>query len=66
MRDFFIAMTRNPISLAGAAITTASGLIILSLVGVGVVGHHENPYTGILAFVILPGIFMFEFVLNFS
>jgi hypothetical protein len=58
MRDFFIAMTRNPISLAGAAITTASGLIILSLVGVGMVGHHENPYTGILAFVILPGIFM--------
>jgi hypothetical protein len=58
MRDFFIAMTRNPISLTGAAITTASGLIILSLVAVGVVGHHSNPYSGILAFVVLPTIFM--------
>ena len=58
MRDFFIAMTRNPISLTGAAITTASALIIFSLIAVGVVGHHENPYTGILAFIILPGIFV--------
>jgi hypothetical protein len=63
MREFLIAMTRNPISLVGAAITTASALIILSLVGVGVVGHHENPYVGILSFVILPGIFVFGLAL---
>jgi hypothetical protein len=63
MRNFFIAMTRNPISLLGAAITTASALVILSLVAVDVVGYHENPYMGILAFVILPGLFLFGLAL---
>jgi hypothetical protein len=58
MRDFIIAMTRNPISLIGAAITTASALVILSLVAVGMVGHHGNPYEGILAFAIMPAIFV--------
>ena len=58
MRDFFIAMMRNPISLTGAAITTASGLIVVSLIAMGMVGQHHNPYEGILAFVILPSIFL--------
>ena len=53
MRDFFIALTRNPISLVGSAITTASALVILSLFAVGFVRHHQNPYVGILAFLIL-------------
>ena len=63
MREFFIAMTRNPISLAGAAITTASGLVFVSLLAVGVVGHHSNPYSGILAFIVLPSIFLMGLVL---
>ena len=58
MRDFFISMTRNAISLTGAAITTASALVIFTLFAVDVVGHLENPYTGILAFVILPAFFV--------
>jgi len=63
MRQFFIAMMRNPISLVGAAITTASAVIIFSLVAVGIVAHHENPYVGILSFVILPGFFVFGLAL---
>jgi nitrate/TMAO reductase-like tetraheme cytochrome c subunit len=58
VRNFFIALTRNPLSLAGTAITTASAVIIISLFALELVGFRGNPYMGILAFLILPAIFI--------
>ncbi len=58
MRTFFIALTRNAISLVGAAITTAAALLILTLFAIGLVGHEGGPYIGILAYLILPAIFL--------
>ena len=64
MRTFLIALTRNPISLLGAAITTASALIIVSLFTMDLVGHPGGgPYLGILAYLILPGIFVLGLIL---
>jgi len=56
MRSFFIAMTRNPLSLLGTAITTVSAILIAILFGIELFGVLGNPYIGILAYLILPGI----------
>ena len=40
MRTFLIAVTRNPISLLGAAITTASAVLILNLFAVEFAGSQ--------------------------
>jgi len=58
MRTFFIALTRSPISLVGAAITTASAVLIITLFAIELFGFVGNPYVGILAYLILPGIFL--------
>jgi len=63
MREFLIAVTRNPLSLAGTAITTASALVFLGLFAVDLTSHYENPYMGIVAYMILPAIFVVGLVL---
>jgi hypothetical protein len=57
MRQFFIALTRNPISLTGGAITTASGVLIVTLFSIELVGFHGTPYIGILSYLVLPAVF---------
>ena len=54
----------NPVSLAGGAITTASGVTmighwVVELVGRGV----DHPYTGIIFFLILPALFVLGLLL---
>ena len=45
----------NPISLAGGAITTASGITMISYWLAELSGHlSDNPYLGIIFFLILP------------
>ena len=63
MREFLIAVTRNPLSLAGTAITTASALVFLGLFAVDLTSHYENPYMGIVAYMILPAIFVVGLIL---
>ena len=63
MRNFFASLTRDPISLIGAALTTASALIFIALFTLELVGLHGNPYIGILAYLILPAIFVLGLVL---
>lgn len=58
MRKFLIALTRDPVSLLGVAITTTTAVIILTLVATESVGARESPYIGILAYLILPAIFV--------
>jgi len=63
MRNFFAALTRDLVSLVGVALTTASALIFLALFSVELAGLHGNPYVGILAYLILPAIFVLGLVL---
>lgn len=58
MKSFFVALTRNPLSLAGAAIVTASGILIVTLFTLQLFGLEGGPYIGILAYLILPAIFV--------
>lgn len=63
MRQFFIALTRNVISLSGTAVTTASAVLIIILFTVELAGFRGTPYVGILAFLILPAIFILGLIL---
>jgi nitrate/TMAO reductase-like tetraheme cytochrome c subunit len=49
----------NPVSLAGGAITTASGVTMISYWLAQLSGHlSDNPYLGIIFFLILPFLFL--------
>ncbi|MGA7857323.1 MAG: NapC/NirT family cytochrome c [Terracidiphilus sp.] len=49
----------NPISLAGGAITTASGVTMIGYWLEQIFGRpNDNPYLGIIFFLILPGLFV--------
>src|SRR5206468_9776358 len=53
-----IALTRNPISLFGAAVVTATGILIVTLFTFELFGFEGGPYSGILAYLILPVLFI--------
>jgi nitrate/TMAO reductase-like tetraheme cytochrome c subunit len=54
----------NPISLAGGAITTASGVTMIGYWLVELFGRpNDNPYLGIIFFFLLPALFIFGLLL---
>ena len=54
----------NPISLAGGAFTTGSGVIMLGYWVTEILGRaHANPYLGIIFFLILPALFILGLIL---
>ena len=56
---FLAAVTSNPISLAGSALTTVTAFLFLLLFSIHIVSEHgASPYLGILTFLILPGLFL--------
>jgi len=54
---------RNPISLIGAAITTAMAMVFLALLALELGGQLRNPYLGLLLFVAVPVVFVFGLLL---
>jgi nitrate/TMAO reductase-like tetraheme cytochrome c subunit len=49
----------NPLSLAGGAVTTAAGIIMIGYWLYELFGHaNENPYLGLIFFLILPALFI--------
>src|SRR6478735_1447560 len=54
---------RNPVSLVGAAITTAAAVVFLALLILELAGQLHNPYMGLLLFVAVPAVFVFGLVL---
>jgi NapC/NirT cytochrome c family protein len=63
VKGFFIALTRNPISLIGAAVVTATGILIVTLFTLESFGLRVGPYAGIIAYLILPGLFILGLLL---
>ena len=54
----------NPISLAGGAITTAAGITMIAHWVAELLGHRsDNPYLGIIFFLILPALFILGLLL---
>lgn len=58
MRSFFAALTRHPLSLTGSAIATASAILFLVFFSLDTLGLHGHPYFGILAYLIVPALFV--------
>ncbi|HLV01056.1 MAG TPA: NapC/NirT family cytochrome c, partial [Acidobacteriota bacterium] len=55
--------SRNWITLFGASLTTVSALVIIAFLILGVMGYADSPYIALMAFLILPGIFVFGLLL---
>ncbi len=63
MRAFVAALTRHPLSLVGAAITTATAILFATFFTLDLLGFHGHPYAGILAYLIVPALFVVGLVL---
>ncbi len=63
MRFDLPSTVRNPISLIGAAITTAMAVVFLMLLALEMSGQLKNPYVGLLLFVAVPAVFAFGLLL---
>ncbi len=63
MRPVVAAALRHPISRLGVALTTASALLFLGLMAVQLAGFLQNPYAGLLVFIVVPALFALGLVL---
>jgi hypothetical protein len=63
MRPAFAAALRNPVSAIGVALTSASALLFLALVALLLAGFLQNPYVGIIVFLMVPGVFVLGLLL---
>ena len=63
MRSLFQALTRNTIGLLGAAVATASAILIITLFLLEQIGFQGSPYMGILTFLVLPAILVLGLML---
>lgn len=63
-RTVFRALGQNRLSQAGIVLTTATGISMVFLWVIEILqGGHENPYSGIILFLILPAVFVVGLVL---
>jgi hypothetical protein len=58
-----VAALRHPISQIGVGLTTASALLFLFLLLVQSIGLFDNPYSGLLVFILVPAFFVVGLVL---
>ena len=63
LRDFFLRTTRHPIGFIGVNLTTLSGLLLIILLALSLLGAPANPYLGAVTFLILPAIFILGLIL---
>lgn len=56
-RPAWFVLTRHWLSLVGVALVTTAGISWLFVLPLQVRGHADNPYVGIIAFLILPIVF---------
>ena len=56
-------LTRSAIAMLGAALTTVSALVFLILFALDVLCVFNNPYIGLLIYVLLPGGFTLGLIL---
>jgi hypothetical protein len=50
-------LIRHPLAIAGALLTTVSAVIFITFVAAVAAGLLQNPYTGLLVFVVVPAVF---------
>ena len=57
MRFVLALALSNRLSAAGVALTTASAVLFLILIGLELFGYVQNPYAGIVVFIMVPALF---------
>jgi len=60
---FILTITSNLVGLVGAVLTTCAAALFLGLFFMEQVGFHGGPYLGIIAFLIIPALFVLGLVL---
>lgn len=63
MPDLLAAASRNMLSLLGSALALVSGVCIVVLMAMELLGVESNPYVGIITYVIMPTLFAMGLVL---
>jgi len=63
LRDVLGACLKHPISLVGSILATGAVGLIVTAVVLALLGFQQNPYLGLLVFLILPGVFVLGLVL---
>ena len=63
MRFDLPSAARNPLSLIGVAIATATAVVFLVLLALEMGGQLRNPYLGLLLFVAVPAVFLLGLLL---
>ncbi len=56
-------LLRHPLSLAGAALATISGVLVTGIFLAGFLGFEGSPYLGVVAYVVLPTLLVLGLVL---
>jgi nitrate/TMAO reductase-like tetraheme cytochrome c subunit len=56
-------LARHPLAIAGALLTTVSAVVFVGLVLAALAGLFQNPYAGLVVFVIVPALFVFGLLL---
>ncbi len=54
VRESFAAALRNPMSQLGSALALVSGVLIVILVAIDLLGFEANPYVGIITYLMMP------------
>jgi hypothetical protein len=57
------ATVRNPLSIVGICVVTATGLLFVVLFLLELLGLLTNPYMGLLVFVAVPALFLVGLIL---
>jgi hypothetical protein len=56
-------LVRHPVAIAGAVLATASAVLFIVMVIAALAGLFENPYAGLVVFVVVPGLFVLGLLL---
>ena len=60
---FVSLLGSNWLSLLGASLTTVSAVMIVAFLLLGILGVTDSPYIGIMAFLVMPGVFLLGLLL---
>jgi hypothetical protein len=63
MRPILASALRSRLSAIGIALTTATAFLFLALLGLELLGYLQNPYAGIVVFIMLPALFVLGLLL---
>ena len=57
------ALARHPVAIIGALLATASAVVFIALLIAALVGLLDNPYAGLVVFVLIPAVFVLGLLL---